>query len=321
MQRDSVNGACVWMNLPRHAVAPALRSGADRRVDARLVESEEALRGSRSVRQLIRGAEGGGKPQLLYGAFGAGGKVIAAAMMVPQAGGTGLVFTSRPHGRFEEAGLVEALEVCCDQAPRDRVKLAQSLLSRGEDTQAQALRRSGFTVLADLAYMEARVPRDSCRPTVPPGVTMTPWDDRLEGKFLAAMEASYRHTRDCPGLAGIRDTPDVLAGHRATGVFDPALWTLVTIDGQPAGVLLLNRVPAAVCVELVYLGLAPEFRGRSLGVTLMRCAFGQCAAMGEGVITLAVDTANTPAVCLYRRFGFYRTATKTVMVRPLPQIV
>jgi ribosomal protein S18 acetylase RimI-like enzyme len=134
------------------------------------------------------------------------------------------------------------------------------------------------------------------------------------------MAASYEATLDCPALCGVRRTEDILAGHMAAGQFKPDLWTLLECDGQPAGVLLLNPVPDAQCLELVYIGLSVAARGRGLGRRLMEHALWQAAEQPQPVIAVAVDRANVPATRLYRDFSFYRVATRVAMICRCPSV-
>src|SRR5439155_230273 len=124
-------------------------------------------------------------------------------------------------------------------------------------------------------------------------------------------------TLDCPGLRGYRRTSDILEGHRASGVFDPGLWTLLLVDGRVGGALLLNPAVDGQSVELVYLGLARWGRGRGLGRLLLRHGFALLGRRSERTINLAVDEANAPALALYRREGFVPILRRTAMIRPV----
>ena len=100
----------------------------------------------------------------------------------------------------------------------------------------------------------------------------------------------------------------------AAGVFDAGLWHLVRVAGEIAGVMLLNRIPAQDCVELVYFGLAPAARGRGLARLLLQHGLWSCAEADCGTMTLAVDRDNAPAVRLYQDCGFYRIARKDAWI-------
>jgi mycothiol synthase len=110
---------------------------------------------------------------------------------------------------------------------------------------------------------------------------------------------------------------DVLAGHKASGEFDAGLWMLLYEGDAPRGALLLSRAQPADALELVYLGLAPEARGRGLGDLMMRQALAATAASGAGRLSLAVDSNNVPALKLYYRHGMQRVGAKMALMRQL----
>ena len=72
---------------------------------------------------------------------------------------------------------------------------------------------------------------------------------------------SYQQSLDCPLLNGLREIGDVIAGHQASGEFNPRFWFVLSERDMPRGVVLLNRVPRTDTAELVYFGLAPAARG------------------------------------------------------------
>jgi len=110
---------------------------------------------------------------------------------------------------------------------------------------------------------------------------------------------------------------DVIIGHKGAGDFDPALWFVLTANGQPLGVLLLGLATHADALELVYLGLAPEARRRGLGELLMKLALLSVVRHNRAELTLAVDSRNVPAMRLYFRHGMRRMGSRAAMVRVL----
>jgi len=70
-------------------------------------------------------------------------------------------------------------------------------------------------------------------------------------------------------------------------------------------------------MELVYLGLAPEARGRGVGSTMLRQAMQLILADQKRRFSLAVDSRNEPALRLYYRFGMQHVATRWAMIRDL----
>jgi GNAT superfamily N-acetyltransferase len=252
----------------------------------------------------------------LWGAFEAG-QMVAAMLIVPQAGKTGMTFVSSPRFRREIDAISALIEAGLHHPPTDRITLAQSLISPDDPSLQTAFERARFMRLATLCYMHARVPRRSAAPSAVKHIQFETYRPSLRNDFIEALEASYQQTRDCPALAGMRRTTDVLTGHMATGRFDPDMWTLVRCDGRPGGALLMNPVPSAGCVEIVYLGLAPMLRGRGLGRLLLKRAFSMCVASGHREVMLAVDESNGPAVALYDSADFVPTTRKVAMVRNL----
>ncbi len=68
-------------------------------------------------------------------------------------------------------------------------------------------------------------------------------------------------------------------------------------------------------LELVYMGVHPHWRGRHVGKFLL--SHGLSMAPGEHfpTITLAVDSANAPALNLYHWAGFRGTTSRRAMIR------
>jgi RimJ/RimL family protein N-acetyltransferase len=141
--------------------------------------------------------------------------------------------------------------------------------------------------------------------------------DNDTGALIAALDRSYEQTLDCPELCGLRRTHDVLDSHRATGAWSPALWWLVYLHDQPHGCLLINHCPEHSSVELVYLGVSPQLRGRGLGTRLLDLGLSLLAGVEADHIACAVDLRNIPARRLYERAGFREFGRRIALVRPL----
>jgi len=252
----------------------------------------------------------------LHAAWDPSGTMVSAAWLMPRAGRTGLLFVA-PVARQRDVAPVGRLVAAISRTATEiGLTVVQALVDPDRGTDQQALQAGGFHTLAQLDYLQRLKPRRVPPVDWPADVTIHAYHDSRRTRFLHALAASYEDTLDCPGLCGMRRPGDILAGHMAVGRFDPRLWSLLEINDQPAGVLLLNPVPEAKCVELVYLGLAVAARGRGLGRLLMQHALRQCAAQPQSTLAVAVDRANTPAAKLYRAHGFYRVASKLAMVRP-----
>ena len=230
-----------------------------------------------------------------------------------------MVFASHPRTAADVSGVARVIDHACGQVGGCDVHLTQALLEPGEKLERSAFGEAGFQELATLSYLERALSRSNppTPPTWPPGTRTEKYSDELYDVLAQVLEQSYEQTLDCPGLYGLRLTADIIAGHRATGTFDPALWTLLYVDEQPAGALLLNPFPAHRTVELVYLGLAPSARGRGLGRQLLRHGLTLLKGRRERTLTLAVDQRNTPALALYEAQGLRRIVQRVALIRSL----
>jgi mycothiol synthase len=174
--------------------------------------------------------------------------------------------------------------------------------------------------MAELQYLQADVRRGFPPPPVPAGVELLNYTAELHEDFARTIVESYRESLDCPGLNGLRDIEDVIAGHKSSGgrpeAFNPSWWFLLRDATGPLAVLLLART-ANDTAELVYLGLAPEARGRGFGDLFVRHALHVVSAGGVAALALAVDANNTPALRLYHRHGLRRVGSKLALMREL----
>lgn len=261
----------------------------------------------------------------LWGCFDEDGRVLSAALLSPYPGRTAMLTLATVRCNREEAAARRTIAAALDDLGDLDLALAQALLEPRHALEIGALRGAGFHPLATLASMERPMLR-SRRAGAPEslehartGVALDGYDDSIESQraLTALLEATYRDTLDCPGLAGIRKPAEVLEGHRRGGRFDPRLWTILRIDGAAAGALLLNAAPHVDALELIYLGLIPEARGRGCGRLLIDHAISVAAARGVGRLMLAVDEENAPALRLYRAAGFRRVMRRTALIRPL----
>ncbi|TVQ33062.1 MAG: GNAT family N-acetyltransferase [Phycisphaeraceae bacterium] len=240
-----------------------------------------------------------------------------ACLIVPQAGRTGMVFTSRPVEAAELDDLARVLAAACEEIPG--VRLAQGLLEPEEADLARAYEQAGFLRIGDLHYLRRNwtdIAADSHAPW-PEGVEVRSWRTGDEAALMRALERSYEQTLDCPELCGLRELRDVVDSHKSTGRFDPALWWLVLHRDAPAGALLLSPCPDQGHVELVYLGVAPELRGAGVAGKLLRMGLGALAERKQRTVTCAVDARNDPAMRLYTRHGFERFSERLALVRGL----
>ena len=257
----------------------------------------------------------------LWSRQGPDGRLVATVLAVPSAGRTAMVFASHPRAADQTAGIARLVDHACREVAGWHVDLAQALLDPGETLERRMFEAAGFQELAVLSYLERPVSKASPPPAprwpADTRIRVEPYRDGMDGDLGTILERSYEQTLDCPGLYGLRRTEDIIAGHKATGRFDPSLWTLLWVDDEPAGVILINAFPGHKTTELVYIGLAPFARGRGLGRQLLRHGLRLLHGRRERSITLAVDQHNTPALALYEAEGFQPAVQRVAVIRSL----
>jgi len=259
-------------------------------------------------------------------------RVREVCLAVPGSGKTAVLLLGEPTGIKPSPGDGHPERVACIRAACEHLKgrvlsLAQTLPEPKQTWAIQAFGDAGFTRVGDLAYMKRGVqalsagagggwPTDISVRNVRggPGQGPSAEDHAL---LIEALDRSYEDTLDCPELCGLRQTSDVLESHRATGEWNAGLWWLVLMDGRPHGCMMFNRVPDQGSVELVYLGISREIRGRGLGARLLEVGLEGAIRTDASQITCAVDLRNGPALRLYARFGFSEFGRRVAMVRPL----
>lgn len=85
---------------------------------------------------------------------------------------------------------------------------------------------------------------------------------------------------------------------------------VVTIDGEPAGRLYVNRRGHEI--RVVDIALLPEFRGRGVATALFEALFREARSAGR-VVSIHVEQ-NNPARRLYERLGFVRRGRQGIHV-------
>jgi len=231
-------------------------------------------------------------------------------------GRTLLLLTSQEVGSPNRpaARLVE--EICRHFAGQG-VQLTQVLLESQSHQARQFFTSMGFKDIAELIYLQGQVPRNTVAPAMPEHMRWLEYSPATHAIFADAIMKTYRDSLDCPDLSGLREIDDVIAGHQATGEFDPSGWQLLMERDQAMGVVLMSRIPQSDAMELVYLGLPPQARGRGLGIFLMKQVFFLILRNQRRKLSLAVDSKNEPALKLYYRFGMRQVATRWAMIRDL----
>lgn len=214
----------------------------------------------------------------------------------------------------------QALNELTSRAERRGIQIVQSLLPAEARSEKLALEGSGFKYLADLRYFVREVIPEPTAATSWDHLELACYDECDAGAFRNTLRRTYEGSLDCPGLSDLRNIEDILASHRATGLHDPGLWFLARQDGHPVGVLLLTRVPLRSTLEIVYVGVVPESRGRGFGKCLVDFAIAQTRLAHCNQLMLAVDHLNRFALELYRSRGFIETDRRHAWILSLAEL-
>jgi mycothiol synthase len=242
-----------------------------------------------------------------------GGKVVWAVLPIVNPGKTLLLLTSSEIAPTNVAAARLVKEICSYFANQG-FQLSQVLLESQHHLSRRFFANMGYKEIAELIYLQGNVPRNAAAPPLPEHMRWLQYSPETHGVFADAIMQTYRDSLDCPELSGLREIDDVIAGHQATGEFDPAGWQLLLQNDRPLGVFLLSRIPQSDAMELVYLGLSPEARGKGFGLFLMRQVFFLILGSQRRRLSLAVDSKNEPALKLYYRFGMQQVATRWAMI-------
>ena len=246
------------------------------------------------------------------------GRIVSAILPVISPGRTMLMLCP-PGGssKSADAATGQLVEPVCRHSAQQGVHLAQTLIDPRDSAIESIFAGQHFNKMAELHYLQVQVPADSPLPPLPAGMSWQTYSVETHGLFGQVILETYKNSLDCPALNGRRDIEDIMAGHQASGIFDPGLWFLLQEGATTLGVLLLSKSLRSDSIELVYLGLTPQARGRKLGELMMRQAFAATVAHRQPKLCLAVDAQNTPALKLYYRHGMHRIASKLALLRDL----
>lgn len=257
------------------------------------------------------------------GEGGPTGRMLGSVLLVPNHGSTAMLFVGQATGWRDTTAVVRLIRACCEGPGRSGVSVVQSLVDPGQVVEGQVLEQAGLERLAKLIYMQRSIEPGEHRVSCPTALggcdrpRIVTYSEQTHADFARVIEASYEQTRDCPGLVGMRQIDDIIAGHKGTGQFDPSNWlAYFDVRGEPIAVLLLAQVAQGGAHELVYLGVTQAYRGKGIGGQLMSYAVSESARQGGSKLYLAVDDRNDPAVRLYTAMGFRASTRKIAYVLP-----
>jgi len=246
-------------------------------------------------------------------------RTLAAALVIEGLGRTAMLFFSPPDAPgVDRAGLMQLIGEISRDAIVGGMSLVQSLVDPQDSVVASVLEDSGMIVLAELIYMN----RDLLITPPSPQVSRDDLGWRNYRQFTETqlgqvISQSYIDSADCPALRGVRRMPDVIAGHKCSGSFRPEAWWIVDcgLSGEPAGCILVNDSTRGPSADIIYMGVAPEFRRRGLARAMLDRTIAQAAERDRQWVSVAVDTRNEHALRIYQQCGFIEIHRKLAYVQ------
>ncbi len=247
-----------------------------------------------------------------------GRNILAAALVIESPGHTAGLFFSRPDTPgVDRQRLVELIAAISEDTLDRGVSMVQSLIEPHHFDRIEVLIDSGMFLLADLLYLGLdllRCPPD--RSAEPAGLIWRSYEQFTETQLADVILRTYAESLDCPALRGVRRLEDVITGHKSSGMFCPDAWWIVGYPDQPpAGCILVNDSPYGPSADIIYMGLAPEYRRRGLAQAMLNRAIRQADDRDRRGVSVAVDTGNPPAMSLYQHNGFIETNRRLAYAR------
>jgi mycothiol synthase len=231
--------------------------------------------------------------------------VLGAMVCLPVPGASGLIWPPQAVSGSAQRDIEDQLLSYAIRWLRRRgAKLGQTLLAEDETSLAIPLERHGFAHITSLWYLRHNLEPLPVRGTAVPELTYQTYLGCSHDRFHETLLRSYEQTRDCPEVNGVRTLAEIIEGHQAQGIYDPAHWVLAYQADEPVGVCLVAEISEWQGWDLSYVGVVPEARGRGIGRELTRKTLQEAGAAGATQVTLAVDTRNRPAWNLYLDLGF-----------------
>ncbi len=232
------------------------------------------------------------------------GRCLGAAMTIEKAGNVGILFHSPPDTPGVEVdGLARAIIAASGQCLDSGNSLVQTLADPDNASVQEVLARTNLELMTELIYLNLQLPA-KIKGAKTDGLSWRPFDDMPEQEQLALLASTYEQSLDCPELHGVRDSRDVLEGHRSAGVYRSDAWWSVAVEGEPAGCIMVNDSEYSGMADVVYLGVTMAYRRRGIARAMLSRAVQQAQLRGRNEIALAVDARNSIAAKLYEATGF-----------------
>jgi len=223
-----------------------------------------------------------------------------------------------PSVRWTDDELGERLAVAAADLARHRgAAFAQAQLAVDEVREKTWLEKANLCHVADIeCLLWLPLPSDRSEDVpIPSNLSLERYVHPAQrGRLEPLLAQTWIDTLDCTALEGMRNAADALDNYLAAGDSGAEHWYFLRGGGQDAGCLLLAEHRETDEMELVYMGLAPPWRGQGLGHVLTRCAQKLTRRADRACLTTAVDTANLLARAVYQAAGLVACERRQVLL-------
>lgn len=259
------------------------------------------------------------------------GRIRAVGWAIVQAGQTAYLYPPVLAGD-PVAGTLLMTELC-RRMDGAGVLACQCLAQVDDPLLRETLLPHGFV---DGGRMTA-LSRDLSKPVpVPPqrDVIAIPYELKSRDRFARMLDQTYLGSFDFPELGLVRGGHNALDAHATMGSDTNGWWLFHDRSArQDVAVLLTADQPEASdptqgsdrggghrdgTMELVYLGVAPEARGRGWGRWMVHTSLHQARARGRRCASTSVIDVNVYAEKIYLSLGFTKQGESQVYLRLAP---
>lgn len=252
------------------------------------------------------------------------GKIVGVGLMAVVPGQTILAWPPSAAQSVSGSSPVTAKAICCDLARAMRARI-----QRAENCLAQCLLHTGHAEHDLLSVMGLQHTLDLVELSLPldglsaiDGIVTQQSRTNLTAvsfaeagsleRVAAVLEATFVDSADAPETHGFRSAVDALGGHLAVGTFREDLSRIYVCEGQDVGLVLVAEHSTQRSLELLYIGLTPDARGRGYGRQMLKHLTDAAQETESTILTCAVDARNSYAIKIYREAGFQFGETQEV---------
>ena len=192
---------------------------------------------------------------------------------------------------------------------------AGPILAFVEERPRMELEQAGFEYVSDILTLVANeisfpMETDSGRLLFVAGSS-----DAVFEEMAPLFERTFEKTNDFPKLVGIAPAAEVLRSYQSGGGYRPELWFFAQVGKENVGCLILADHSEFGQLELLYLGILPEHRGRKYAYPLVQHVQQTARRLGRRMVTVAVDSQNQAAIRVYTRCGFTLWSKKSLFFK------